>query len=228
VKRREFITLLGGIRREFITLLGGVAAWPLAARGQQATAPRLQRPVPSGSLAILQLIHAGRHLCEGARIARVVSSTTTYAQSPDRLFPVLAFTPPDLAFTRSHCRRRSDIFNCQAGALSLGGPPSASSGWLIFVQKPPGFDRKRFWRCSTASRSWGLRSPNSSPLTSARFASARQPHVFCQFSIGRCFRSPCCPTKEARGREDLVHGRGTVYIVVNEQPEETMLFWRAT
>jgi hypothetical protein len=36
------------------------------------------------------------------------------------------------------------------------------------------------------------------------------------------------PTKEARGREDLIYGRGTVYIVVNEQPEETMLFWRAT
>jgi putative tryptophan/tyrosine transport system substrate-binding protein len=79
-------------RREFITLLGGVAAWPLAARAQQATMPVIGFLAPvASSEHQLRGFHQGLKqagFVEGENVSilyRSAENEIDWPLAPDRL-----------------------------------------------------------------------------------------------------------------------------------------------
>src|SRR5262249_13075870 len=109
-------------RREFITLLGGAALWPLAARAQQPAVPVIgfiSSRGPGGSAGVVAAFHRG--LNETAFVeGRNVAIEYRWAEGQYHRLPALA---ADLV------RRRVNII------VSAGGDPAAQAAKPADVTK---------------------------------------------------------------------------------------------
>src|SRR5262245_53709123 len=97
-------------RREFITLLGGAAAWPLAARAQQAALPVVGFMAGSSPAALSQQVAAFREGLKEAGFIEGMNVAVEYRYGEGQLdrFPALA----------------SDLVRRQVAVLVASGGPT--------------------------------------------------------------------------------------------------------